>query len=561
MALAAATTHAKDPWPMRAVIGVIGLASTLAMLAVSAIMNFRFGYGLATNPADGLLYGALSAGADTLKVVMPFIALWAAREKLRSVFWVSLVVMCVCALYGWAGAAGHFSKNRLETAGEKTLQSDNYKDLRAEKARTEEAMKWLGAHRSVDGVKGDIQGLKAKNMRLWTSSSECVEPSGPVAREFCQRYFTLNAELGNAQQAEKHQARIDEITSKLGKVQGSAASQTEGGDAQAGTLSKLSFGLFSISMIQVILVLLGIACLEIGGGFGPFAVFAYAFNIHLHRLAPPKADEPKSVSTGELVPVVEPLAEPPLQIAPPVAKPMEIKTVPVPASLPEPAPEWRTMLADLGYFCPRKGALREPIDRKVLGYHWLTWLYAFGRTGTFTSEQVERMYEEFLLASWRESGTGVNIAKGELHAAALKLDKRAIERDKKSNWTITIKSPKRMRELLLKRDIISAKAVKEVAASVDPKLEKEATAGSVLPFPTAIVSGAGSVAEPANDDTPAATEVARVPVRGRAEMQPRIVPNLEAMRVQARMEKTAMRSKGHALRPQHLHRFSRARAA
>lgn len=539
---------------MRTVIGVVGLLASLAMLTVSAIMNWRFGYGLATNAEDGVLYGALSAGADTLKVVMPFIALWAAREKLRSVFWVSSVVMCVCALYGWAGAAGHLSKNRLETAGEKTLLADNYKDLRAEKTRTEAAMTWLGALRSIDGVKGEIQGLKAKNMRLWTSSSECVEPSGANAREFCQQYFKLNAELGNAQQAVKHQARLDEIADKLGKVHGAAASQTEGGDAQAGTLSKLSFGLFSIGSVQVILVLLGIACLEIGGGFGPFAVFAYAFNINLHRLTP-KVEEEKPISTGELV-LAEAVTVAPLLIAAPAAKPVEIKTVPVPASLPEPAPEWRTLLADLGYFCPRKGALRPAIDRKVLGYHWLTWLYAYGRTGTYTQLQVEHFYEEFLLAAWRESGTGVNIAKGELHAAAIKLDKKAIERDKKSNWTITLKSPKRMRELLIKRGVIKAVAVEKAAevASVDPKPDKEATAGSVVPF--AIVCGLDAPPS-ANDDAPRAP----APVRGRAELQTRFAPNLDAMCALERQQKAAWKSKMMVPDRKQLNRFSRARAA
>ena len=73
------------------------------------------------------------------------------------------------------------------------------------------------------------------------------------------------------------------------------------------------------------------------------------------------------------------------------------------------------------------------------------------------------------------------------------------------------------------------------------------------------ISRKGAKAQRKQDGSAAASPPPAKPVRGLAQL--RGVPDLDAMCHLARMDKTAWKAKGHSLRPQHLHRFSRARAA
>ena len=225
----------------------------------------------------------------------------------------------------------------------------------------------------------------------------------------------------------------------------------------------------------------------------------------------------------------------------------------------EPAAEWRDLLDGLGHFHPRKGPLRPPLDRKVVGYHWATWLYAYGHTGAYSKDQMTKLHEQFCLAAWRELGDPTsNTAKSHLYQVAAKLDRKTIAKkggnSGPTTWHIEPVPAAKVRRWLTKAGVLTAapavslteatKAVAAEPAQEEALADKEATVGSVIPF----AGGSAAVSPP-----PAK------PVRGLAQL--RGVPDLDAMRHAARMDKTTWRSKGHTPRPQYLHRFSRARAA
>jgi len=245
-------------------------------------------------------------------------------------------------------------------------------------------------------------------------------------------------------------------------------------------------------------------------------------------------------------------------IAPPTSIP-----APLPEPLNEPIAEWRELLDQLGHFHPRKGPLRPRLEANQVGYHWLVWLYAYGHTGAYTSQQMTQLHEQFCLAAWRELGDSTgNSAKSHLYQVAQKLDKKAVVRKggkaAPTMWHISPVGSPKVKKWLQKAGILSqapqslTEATKAAAAGppkedIKEPADQEATSGEVVPF----LENAGSV-EPA--------PAKRRPIQGLAELH-RARPDLEAMRHLARMDKTAWRAKGHGLRPQHLHRFSRARAA
>ncbi len=58
---------------MRHALGAIGVLAAGVLLAVSAAMNWRFGYQLGVSEFDSILYGSASTAADFLKALVPFL--------------------------------------------------------------------------------------------------------------------------------------------------------------------------------------------------------------------------------------------------------------------------------------------------------------------------------------------------------------------------------------------------------------------------------------------------------------------------------------------------------
>src|SRR3989442_532879 len=77
---------------------------------------------------------------------------------------------------------------------------------------------WIPAHRPAETVASELNVIKAQ--RSWVVTRECTEVTGKSARDFCQQFHKLNAELASAQQSQKLESRISEIGAKLAKTAG-----------------------------------------------------------------------------------------------------------------------------------------------------------------------------------------------------------------------------------------------------------------------------------------------------------------------------------------------------
>ncbi len=258
---------------IRHALGVMGVLSAGVLLAVSAAMNWRFGYSLGKTEMDGQIYGAASAAADCFKALVPFFFFAAIRNKMWSQAAASAVVWIVVTGYSLTSALGHAALNRFDTTGQRSVDAASYKDLRADLKRAQDQMGWIPQHRPAQTVQGEIDGLK--NQRAWTGTKGCTEVASKSYRDFCQKFHALGSELASADQAGKFEARIADINAKLASVKGTSAS-TEA-DPQAAVLTKLA-GIFFPSMkvedMQTALTIFVAVLLEVGSGFGMYVAFA-----------------------------------------------------------------------------------------------------------------------------------------------------------------------------------------------------------------------------------------------------------------------------------------------
>lgn len=264
---------------MRHALGVLGVLAAGVLLAVSAAMNWRFGLSLGKTELDGQIYGAASAAADCFKALIPFFLFAAVRNKMWSQAAASAVVWVVVTSYSLTSAFGHAALNRFDTAGQREVASQSYKDLRADLQRAQEQLSWVPQHRPAATVQSEMAA--AKTNRAWQWTDGCTKAKDKYQRTFCDKYHALAAELGSAEQRGALEARVAETQAALSKTTAGGSVMAEA-DPQAAVLAKLSG--FDVSTIQMALTVFIAILLEIGSSFGMYVAFS-AWRID-DRLAP-----------------------------------------------------------------------------------------------------------------------------------------------------------------------------------------------------------------------------------------------------------------------------------
>ncbi len=145
---------------IRHALGVLGVLAAGILIAVSAAMNWRFGFSLGRTELDGQIYGAASAAADCLKALVPFFFFAAIKNRMWSQAAASAIVGLVVTAYSLTSALGHAALNRFDTAGHSSGRGAVYKDLRGDLKRAQDQLSWIPQHRPFQTVQGEIEGLQ-----------------------------------------------------------------------------------------------------------------------------------------------------------------------------------------------------------------------------------------------------------------------------------------------------------------------------------------------------------------------------------------------------------------
>src|SRR5208282_1863440 len=200
---------------MRHVLGIAGVAAAAVLLVVSAAMNWRFGYTLGKSDFESQLYGAASAAADCFKALLPFFIFAALRNRSYSQALGGALLFAVCFSYSLASSLGFAALDRADRTGSRVLKAETHQDLRVELDRSREALKVLPAHRPAGTVSGEIAAFK-QNAR-WAASGECNNATSTKSMTYCEGFYKLKAELAVAEQSDKLDAKVAQLSVRLGE--------------------------------------------------------------------------------------------------------------------------------------------------------------------------------------------------------------------------------------------------------------------------------------------------------------------------------------------------------
>jgi hypothetical protein len=294
---------------MRHALGVLGVLAAGVLLAVSAAMNWRFGFSLGRTELDGQIYGAASAAADCMKALVPFFFFAAIRNRMWSQAAASALVWVVVTAYSLTSALGHAALNRFDSAGHRAATVAAYKDHRADLARAQEQLTWIPQHRPAQTVQAEIDALKSDRAWVWTQG--CTEVTGSKGRTYCQNYHALAAELASAEQSIALEARIADIQAKIGESNG--ATVMSEADPQAAVLAKLAALVapgVKIEDVQTALTVFIALLLEVGSAFGMYIAFSQWRLYERHSPAAPRMVPVSTAAAAVAAPKAVAIAKP-----------------------------------------------------------------------------------------------------------------------------------------------------------------------------------------------------------------------------------------------------------
>ncbi len=294
---------------MRHALGVLGVLAAGVLLAVSAAMNWRFGFSLGRTELDGQIYGAASAAADCMKALVPFFFFAAIRNRMWSQAAASALVWVVVTAYSLTSALGHAALNRFDSAGHRAATVAAYKDHRVDLARAEEQLTWIPQHRPAQTVQAEIDALKSDRAWVWTK--ECTEVTGSKGRTYCQNYHALAAELASAEQSIALEARIADIHGKIDGQNG--ATVMSEADPQAAVLAKLAALIapdVKVEDVQTALTVFIALLLEVGSAFGMYIAFSQWRLYERHTPAAPRMVPVSTAAAAVAAPKAVALAKP-----------------------------------------------------------------------------------------------------------------------------------------------------------------------------------------------------------------------------------------------------------
>ncbi len=254
---------------MRHVLGIAGVTAAAVLLIVSAAMNWRFGYTLGKSEFESQLYGGASAAADCFKALLPFFIFAALRNRSYSQALGGALLFAVCFSYSLTSSLGFAALNRADITGGRLLKVETHADLRADLDRSRDALKTLPPHRPTGTVAGEIDAFK-QNGR-WLSSGECANATALKSMSYCEGFFKLKAELAIAEQADKLEAKVTQLRTRLGELDSESAVRAT--DPQSQMLASLSGR--STEEVQISLTVLIALLVELGASLGFYTAFSY----------------------------------------------------------------------------------------------------------------------------------------------------------------------------------------------------------------------------------------------------------------------------------------------
>jgi hypothetical protein len=201
----------------------LGVLLTLAMIGLSAAINYTFGYSLGTTETNARILGGVSVVAVGVMAVLPLriSARWTEGSKGKAVLGAGVFVILMA--YAIASSIGLGMQNRSQLAGSRESLNAQLDDNVQERDQALARLNGLGDYRPASSVSAEIAA--ARKDRRWDATRGCTNATALTSREFCQGLDRLEAELGMAATAAVLGEKVEKLNFSIAKLRKQGAGQ------------------------------------------------------------------------------------------------------------------------------------------------------------------------------------------------------------------------------------------------------------------------------------------------------------------------------------------------
>ncbi len=193
----------------------LGIVLTMAMVFLSACINYTFGYSLGTTEMNARIFACVSVVAVGVMAVLPLrISMhWEAGHKPRAMLGAGMFGILVA--YAIAGSIGFGMQNRSELSGSRETRNAQLNDQVADRKRAVSQLTGLGGDQTAAAVSAKIDA--AKKNRFWDQTVACTDATSLSSRKFCQGVDELRSQLDDAATAAVLREKIDKLNHSIEK--------------------------------------------------------------------------------------------------------------------------------------------------------------------------------------------------------------------------------------------------------------------------------------------------------------------------------------------------------
>lgn len=240
---------------------VAGGFAAIGLLSVSAASNFQAGL-LLSDGLERYVYAGAGAFLDLLKTLLPMAV--AAGVAARAFVRVSIgiVLFAAISIYSRSCAIGLYSIAKNERLGDVKAEQNRYERLTRVRDEIRGDLDQLDVNRSPGAIRAEIEALKHDHK--YDRSRQCTNATVQSSRQLCARIRKAEAQLKDAEKAERLRSRMRSVEASLAGLDLQKALSKA--DPAAEAVARITG--HDPGTVRHALALMIAALIEAGSGFG-----------------------------------------------------------------------------------------------------------------------------------------------------------------------------------------------------------------------------------------------------------------------------------------------------
>jgi hypothetical protein len=202
---------------------ILGVSLTGAMVVLSAVINYRFGYSLGTTETNARIFGLVSVVAVVAMAVLPWrVSMhWEADRKGKAAL--GAAMFAILLVYAIAGSIGFGMQNRSHLAGGQETLNARLEDQLRDRDQADSRLRGLREDQPAAAYRLKIEA--AKKDRRWDQTKGCTNATAMGSRDFCQGVDRIRAQLDVAATATVLREKIERLNLSVENLRAQGAGQ------------------------------------------------------------------------------------------------------------------------------------------------------------------------------------------------------------------------------------------------------------------------------------------------------------------------------------------------